>query len=69
MASKPDVKTDNPNVIGIKHMAFAVKDANAALASYARFLCVRCTAFALSTIRKVHSLSGLKDGALSVNVA
>ena len=44
MASKPDVnpavKSDNPNVIGIKHMAFAVKDANAALASYARFLCV-----------------------------
>ena len=24
------VKTDNPNVIGIKHMAFAVKDARKA---------------------------------------
>ena len=28
----------NPNVIGIKHMAFAVSDADAALASYARYL-------------------------------
>jgi len=34
------VKTDNPNVIGIKHMAFAVKDARRALESYSRFLCV-----------------------------
>jgi methylmalonyl-CoA/ethylmalonyl-CoA epimerase len=34
------VKSDNPNVIGLKHMAFAVKDAKAALATYARFLCV-----------------------------
>lgn len=34
------VKTDNPNVIGIKHMAFAVKDARKALESYSRFLCV-----------------------------
>lgn len=32
------MKSDNPNVKGIKHMAFAVKDAAAALASYARFL-------------------------------
>ncbi|MGP1395987.1 MAG: VOC family protein [Inquilinaceae bacterium] len=32
------MKTDNPNVIGIKHMAFAVRDAEAALAAYARFL-------------------------------
>jgi len=32
------VKTDNPNVIGIKHMAFGVKDAEKALASYARYL-------------------------------
>ena len=28
----------NPNVTGIKHMAFAVRDAAAALASYARYL-------------------------------
>ncbi|MHB2165916.1 VOC family protein [Alsobacter sp. R-9] len=34
------VKSDNPNVIGIKHMAFAVKDAKKALESYSRFLCV-----------------------------
>jgi methylmalonyl-CoA/ethylmalonyl-CoA epimerase len=34
------VKTDNPNVIGIKHMAFAVRDAKIALDTYARFLCV-----------------------------
>lgn len=32
------MKSDNPNVIGIKHMAFAVRDAAAALAAYARFL-------------------------------
>ncbi len=32
------MKTDNPNVIGIKHMAFGVKDAEKALASYARYL-------------------------------
>ena len=30
--------TSNPNVTGIKHMAFAVRDAEAALASYARYL-------------------------------
>ncbi len=30
--------TANPNVTGIKHMAFAVRDAQAALASYARYL-------------------------------
>jgi methylmalonyl-CoA/ethylmalonyl-CoA epimerase len=34
------IKSDNPNVIGIKHMAFAVKDAEQARAAYARFLCV-----------------------------
>ncbi len=34
------VKSDNPNVIGLKHMAFAVKDAKATLATYSRFLCV-----------------------------
>jgi methylmalonyl-CoA/ethylmalonyl-CoA epimerase len=34
------VKSDNPNVIGIKHMAFAVKDARKALEGYSRFLCV-----------------------------
>lgn len=33
-----DVKSDNPNVKGIKHMAFAVQDAEAALAAYAKFL-------------------------------
>ncbi|MFN8058544.1 MAG: VOC family protein [Vicinamibacterales bacterium] len=32
------MKSDNPNVKGIKHMAFAVRDAAAALADYARFL-------------------------------
>jgi methylmalonyl-CoA/ethylmalonyl-CoA epimerase len=32
------LKSSNPNVIGIKHMAFAVRDAEAALATYARFL-------------------------------
>lgn len=32
------VKTDNPNIKGIKHMAFAVKSAKDALAAYARFL-------------------------------
>lgn len=32
------MSTSNPNVIGIKHMAFAVRDAEAALASYARYL-------------------------------
>jgi methylmalonyl-CoA/ethylmalonyl-CoA epimerase len=32
------MKSDNPNVKGIKHMAFAVRDAAAALAAYARFL-------------------------------
>ncbi len=33
-------KSDNPNVIGIKHMAFAVKDVEQARAAYSRFLCV-----------------------------
>ena len=32
------VKSDNPNVKSIKHMAFAVNDAAAALKSYAQFL-------------------------------
>jgi len=32
------VKSDNPNVLSIKHMAFAVKDAHKALDTYARFL-------------------------------
>ena len=32
------MKTDNPNVIGIKHMAFGVKSAEKALAAYARYL-------------------------------
>jgi hypothetical protein len=32
--------SDNPNIVGIKHMAFAVRDAKAARATYARFLCV-----------------------------
>lgn len=32
------VKSDNPNVIGIKHMAFAVNDAAKALEAYAKFL-------------------------------
>ena len=39
-AMNAPVKIDNPNVVGIKHMAFAVKDAKAALAAYSRFLCV-----------------------------
>jgi methylmalonyl-CoA/ethylmalonyl-CoA epimerase len=34
------VKSDNPNVLGLKHMAFAVKDAKKALETYAKFLCV-----------------------------
>jgi methylmalonyl-CoA/ethylmalonyl-CoA epimerase len=33
-----DVKSDNPNVKSIKHMAFAVRDAKAALDAYAKFL-------------------------------
>ncbi|TRL41205.1 VOC family protein [Rhizobium straminoryzae] len=32
------VKSDNPNVKSIKHMAFAVRDAKAALENYAKFL-------------------------------
>ena len=32
------MKSDNPNVRGIKHMAFAVRDADTALGAYARFL-------------------------------
>lgn len=34
----PSVKSDNPNVLSIKHMAFAVRDAGKALETYARFL-------------------------------
>jgi methylmalonyl-CoA/ethylmalonyl-CoA epimerase len=33
-------RSDNPNILGIKHMAFAVRNAEAARATYARFLCV-----------------------------
>lgn len=33
-----DRKSDNPNVKGIKHMAFAVSDAAQALEAYARYL-------------------------------
>ncbi|RMA42301.1 VOC family protein [Rhodophyticola porphyridii] len=33
-----DVKSDNPNIRSIKHMAFAVKDAEQALSAYAKFL-------------------------------
>ena len=33
-------KSDNPNVLGLKHMAFAVKDARQALEAYSKFLCV-----------------------------
>ena len=32
------MKSDNPNVRGIKHMAFGVKDVEAALAAYSRYL-------------------------------
>ena len=32
------MKSDNPNVRGVKHMAFAVRDAGKALEAYARFL-------------------------------
>ncbi len=32
------VKSDNPNVKSIKHMAFAVRDAKEALSAYAKFL-------------------------------
>ena len=32
------MKSDNPNVRGIKHMAFAVRDAERALSAYASFL-------------------------------
>ncbi|PJE27969.1 methylmalonyl-CoA/ethylmalonyl-CoA epimerase [Pseudooceanicola antarcticus] len=33
-----NMKSDNPNVRGIKHMAFAVSDAEKALEAYARYL-------------------------------
>ncbi|MGZ9810848.1 VOC family protein [Pseudoroseicyclus sp. H15] len=32
------MRSDNPNVQGIKHMAFAVKDAEAALEAYSKYL-------------------------------
>jgi methylmalonyl-CoA/ethylmalonyl-CoA epimerase len=38
MTGLAPMKSDNPNVRGIKHMAFAVRDAAKALQSYARFL-------------------------------
>jgi methylmalonyl-CoA/ethylmalonyl-CoA epimerase len=38
MSAPTSVKSDNPNVKSIKHMAFAVRDAKAALDAYARFL-------------------------------
>ncbi|MBM6581872.1 VOC family protein [Microvirga sp. BT689] len=34
------VKSDNPNILGLKHMAFAVNDARKALEAYSKFLCV-----------------------------
>lgn len=34
------VKSDNPNILSIKHMAFAVKNAEQALGSYSQYLCV-----------------------------
>jgi methylmalonyl-CoA/ethylmalonyl-CoA epimerase len=36
--SATQVKSDNPNVKSIKHMAFAVRDAKVALEAYAKFL-------------------------------
>ena len=33
-----NVKSDNPNIKGIKHMAFAVNDAEVALDAYAKYL-------------------------------
>ncbi len=32
--------SDNPNILALKHMAFAVRDARKALEAYSRFLCV-----------------------------
>lgn len=37
------VKSDNPNIKSIKHMAFAVRDAQVALDAYAKFLHVPAT--------------------------
>jgi methylmalonyl-CoA/ethylmalonyl-CoA epimerase len=37
---KAPAASANPNILSIKHMAFAVKDAAKALESYSRFLCV-----------------------------
>jgi methylmalonyl-CoA/ethylmalonyl-CoA epimerase len=34
------IKSDNPNIVGIKHMAFAVKQAEGAREAYAKFLCI-----------------------------
>jgi methylmalonyl-CoA/ethylmalonyl-CoA epimerase len=39
-AESAPAPSDNPNILSIKHMAFAVTDAEAALDAYARFLCV-----------------------------
>jgi methylmalonyl-CoA/ethylmalonyl-CoA epimerase len=39
MPMDAETKT-NPHVLAIKHMAFAVRDAEAALGAYSRFLCV-----------------------------
>jgi methylmalonyl-CoA/ethylmalonyl-CoA epimerase len=36
----PQPVSDNPNILSLKHMAFAVKDVDTALKSYSRFLCV-----------------------------
>lgn len=38
--ARPAVKSDNPNILSVKHMAFAVNDAAKTLESYARFLMV-----------------------------
>ena len=38
--AKPQSASDNPNILALKHMAFAVRDANKALEAYSKFLCV-----------------------------
>jgi methylmalonyl-CoA/ethylmalonyl-CoA epimerase len=38
--AKPPVASDNPNILSIKHMAFAVRDVEKAMDAYSRFLCV-----------------------------
>jgi methylmalonyl-CoA/ethylmalonyl-CoA epimerase len=37
---KDPARSDNPNVLGLKHLAFAVRNAEEALKGYQRFLCV-----------------------------